>query len=155
VRDLVAHLVGTNRVLIALLNDQPPPDRGADPLGDDPVRAYQESSAALEAAFDRPGILEQTFRGPLGLGTGAVRMQWRIADLLTHGWDLSQATGQPAELPEDLVEQSLAFVRSELSARSRPGRFDPAQAVADDAPAIDRLAAFAGRRVRAASGAGS
>jgi hypothetical protein len=43
----------------------------------------------------------------------------RIADLLAHGWDRAQATGQPAQLPEDLAEQALAFVRIQLSTQSR------------------------------------
>jgi uncharacterized protein (TIGR03086 family) len=145
VNELVIHLVGMNRVFAALMNDQAPPDRGADPLGDDPVGAYRDSGVAVRAAFDQPGILERVYHGPLGPATGAVRLHWRITDLLTHGWDLSQAIGQPAELPEDLAEQALAFVRTELSTQPRTGRFGPDQTVADDAPAIERLAAFLGR----------
>jgi len=36
--------------------------------------------------------------------------------LLAHGWDLAQATEQPAGLPDDLAEQSLAFARTQLTA---------------------------------------
>jgi uncharacterized protein (TIGR03086 family) len=148
VRELVTHLVGINRVFTALLNDQTPPDRSVDPLGDDPAGAYRDSGVAVRAAFDQPGILERTYRGPLGSATGAVRLHWCIADLLAHGWDLSQAIGRPAELPEDLAEQALVFVRTELSTQSRAGRFGPAQSVADHAPTIDRLVTFLGRPVR-------
>ncbi len=91
--------------------------------------------------------LEQTYQGPLGSATGTERLQIRIYDLLAHGWDLAQATGQRAEPPEDLAEQPLTFVQTQLSGQPRTGRFDPAQPVSDDAPAIDRLAAFLGRRV--------
>lgn len=147
VRELVTHLVGVNRVMVAVLNDQVPPKRGADPLGDDPAGAYRDSGAAVRAAFERPGVLEQINHSPLGAATGAERLHWRIADLLAHGWDLAQATGQPAELPEDLAEQALTFARTQLSTMPRTGRFDPAQTVADDAPAIDRLVAFLGRPV--------
>ncbi|MFF4987275.1 TIGR03086 family metal-binding protein [Streptosporangium saharense] len=148
VRDLVAHLVVTNRMMTAFLTGQAPPDRSADPLGGDPLGAYRESGTALRAAFALPGVLERTHEGALGAATGAVRLRWRLADLLTHAWDLSRATGRPAEMPQDLVEQALAFVGDALSDEARPGRFDPAQPVADDAPALDRLAAFAGRSVR-------
>jgi uncharacterized protein (TIGR03086 family) len=72
-----------------------------------------------------------------------------MADLLTHGWDLARAIGQPVELPGDLVEQALAFAQVQLADVPRTGRFDQAQPVADDAPAIDRLAALLGRPVGA------
>lgn len=148
VHDLVNHMVGMNLVFVALMRDQPPPQRGADRLGNDPLGAYRDSGVALVAAFDQPGVLERTFHGPLGSATGAERLNIRIADLLVHGWDLSQATGQPSELPEDLAEEALAFVRAQVLTQPRTGRYGPEQAVGQDAPAIDRLAAFLGRPVR-------
>ncbi|MDQ2884349.1 MAG: TIGR03086 family metal-binding protein [Actinomycetota bacterium] len=145
VHDVVNHLVGVNLVFVALLNDQAPPERVADYLGDDPAAAYRDTGAAVRAAFEQPGVLERTYHGPLGAATGAERLHIRITDLLAHGWDLAVATGQSAELPEDLAEQSLAFARVQLSTMPRTGRFGPAQTVDDDAPAIDRLVAFLGR----------
>jgi uncharacterized protein (TIGR03086 family) len=148
VRRLVDHLIGMNRVFAALLADRPPPPRPpADHVEDDPVGAYRDSAAALQAAFGRPGVLERTYHGPLGTASGAERLEIRLYDLLAHGWDLAQATGQPADLPDDLAEQSLAFARTQLTGQARPGRFGPAQVVAEQAPAIDRLAAFLGRPV--------
>ncbi len=144
VHDLVNHLVGMNLVFAALLSDQTPPERG-DRLHDDPLGAYHDSSAALQNAFEQPGVLERTYRGPLGTATGAERLQIRMYDLLAHGWDLAQATGQPADLPEELAEQALIFVRVQLASQPRAGRFGPAQTVAGDASAIDRLVAFLGR----------
>ncbi len=120
VRQLVNHLIGMNRVFAALLADQPPPPR--------PSADHVE-------------------HGPLGTATGAERLQIRLYDLLAHGWDLAQATGQPADLPDDLAEQSLAFARTQLTGQARPGRFGPARIVAEQAPAIERLAAFLGRPV--------
>lgn len=149
VHDLVNHLVGANLVFVALLSDQAPPDRGTDHLGDDPAGAYRDSGIALQAAFEQPGVLQRTFHGPLGTASGAERLQIRIVDLLAHGWDLARATGQPTELPEDLAEQALTFARIQLATMPRTGRFGPAQTVADDAPAIDRLVAFLGRPVSA------
>jgi len=147
VRRLVDHLIGMNRVFTALLSDQPPPSRpAADHIEVDPVGAYRDSAARLQAAFERPGTLERPYRGPLGAATGAERLQIRLYDLIAHGWDLARATGRPIELPDDVVEQSLAFVRIQLSDEARPGRFDPARNVDDHAPAIERLVAFLGRR---------
>jgi len=147
VRQLVDHLIGMNRVFAALLAGEPPSRRDADHIEGDPVGAYRDSAARLQAAFDQPGALERTYRGPLGAATGSERLQIRLYDLLAHGWDLARAIGQPAALPDDLAEQSLAFVRTQLTEHARPGRFGPAQRVADDAPAIERLVAFLGRPV--------
>jgi hypothetical protein len=124
VHDLVNHLVGMNLVFVALLTDEDPPARRADRLGDDPAGAYRDAGSVLITAFDRPGVLEHTFHGPLGA-----------------------ATGQPVELPNDSAEKALAFARVQLSTQARTGRFEPAQPIAEDAPAIDRLVAFLGRPV--------
>ena len=43
--------------------------------------------------------------------------------------------------------RSPAFARTQLTEQARPGRFGPAQIAAEQAPAIDRLAAFLGRPV--------
>ena len=152
VRDVVLHLDGTNRVITALLTDQPLPERPSDPRRavPDPVAAFHASAVALSAAFAQPGVLDRVMAGPLGSASGADRLRLRIADLLAHGWDLAQATGQPAALPEDLARRSLEFSRGLLTDAARPGRFAPAQPVAENAPAIDRLVAFLGRRVPAA-----
>ena len=147
VRRLVDHLIGMNRVFTALLDDQPPPRRDSGHIEEDPVGAYRDSAAALQSAFEQPGVLQRTFRGPLGAASGAERLHIRLYDLLAHGWDLAKATGQPVALPEDAAEQALAFVRTQLTDAARAGRFDPAQSIADDAPATDRLAAFLGRPV--------
>lgn len=149
IRGVLGHLVGVNRFFIAMLNDQKPPARDADLLGDDPVAAYRDSSATLLQTFGKPGVLDRVHEGPLGSATGATRLQWRTADLLAHAWDLGQALGIDVDLPDDLVEQALAFVKTELPKQSRTGRFDEEQAVAEDAPTLERYVAFLGRKVDA------
>jgi uncharacterized protein (TIGR03086 family) len=136
-----------NLVFVAMLEESPMPERGVDRLGADPAEAYRRSAAALRAAAARPGVLQRSQATPLGVATGAERLQWRIADLLTHGWDLVQATGVVIELPDDLAEQALTFVRAQLPGQPRAGRFAEPTSVPDDAPAIERLAALTGRPV--------
>jgi uncharacterized protein (TIGR03086 family) len=147
VRAVVDHVVGMNLVLVALFEERPMPERGADRLGADPAGAYHRSAAALRAAVARPGVLERSQTTRVGGATGAERLQWRIVDLLAHGWDLVQATGIAAELPDGLVEQALTFARAQLSGQARAGRFADPRSIRDDAPAIDRLAALTGRPV--------
>ncbi|WP_328393228.1 TIGR03086 family metal-binding protein [Nocardia sp. NBC_00416] len=147
VRDLVDHLVGSNLMFLAIFGETPMPEHGTDILGADPVAAYAASATALEAAFARPGILDEVYQGPLGDATGADRLQFRLTDLLAHGWDLSRALGIAARLPEDLAETALVFSRRQLPDGSRPGRFAEAQPVPENATAVERLVAFLGRPV--------
>jgi uncharacterized protein (TIGR03086 family) len=147
VRDVVGHLVGMNLVFVAMFEQGPRPERGVDRLGTDPAGAFRGSAEALQAAAARPGVLERSQQTPLGVATGSDRVQWRIVDLLVHSWDLAQATGIPAELPEDLAEQALTLARADLPSQPLAGRFADPQPIRDDASAIDRLAAFTGRPV--------
>jgi hypothetical protein len=87
---VVNHLVGMNLVLVAMLSGHPLPERGADRLGDDAAGAFRRSSAALLDAAD-PASLERVQETRLGAASGGQRLQWRIVDLVTHGWDLAQA----------------------------------------------------------------
>jgi uncharacterized protein (TIGR03086 family) len=67
--------------------------------------------------------------------------------LLIHGWDLARAIGRPPELPEDLAQGALVLWQTRLADRPRERMpFGVPEPVADDAPAIDRLAAFLGRK---------
>lgn len=55
VRELVNHLVGVNLVFAALLNDQTPPERGVDVLGDDPAGTYREAGLGWSGVGRRRG----------------------------------------------------------------------------------------------------
>ncbi len=154
VRALVNHLVFGNRMFAAILRGEPASElenlrrlRDIDQLGDNPVEAYREAGAALQAAFSQPGVLERVFQAPIGPAPGAVLLHLRITELLVHGWDLAHAIGQPARLPEDLAEEELAFASGQRAPDvPRTGHpFGPVQPVTGDAPAIDRLAAHLGR----------
>lgn len=155
----------------------PPPEtmaqfRAMDHLGDDPLGAFRQAGAQLLDAFRQPGVLERVFEVPVGGARGLMMpgffaLHLRIGDTLVHGWDLARATGQPARLPNDIAEQELAGIQRLASGSGLPAAvegflfsrqpasadaatrppFGPPQPVADDAPAIDRLAAFLGRRL--------
>lgn len=151
VRELLGHLVSGNVVFTRLMRGEaatPEQARPADPLGDDPAAAYRASTQEMIAAFRQPGATEQTITMAMGTLPGSVAVQIRLVETLAHGWDLARATGQTASYPEDLVEQVLTFTRDRLS-QMPPGMnpFGPAQPVADDAPALDRLVAALGRSV--------
>ncbi|MBA0045901.1 TIGR03086 family metal-binding protein [Mycobacteroides sp. LB1] len=140
-RQLVNHLVEVNYSLAARFGGH------SGGTGDDPVAAYQQSAQALSDALALPGVLEQTYPGPFAHTTGDKQLQVRMADLLTHGWDLAQSTGVSPNLPADLVENALGFVEKLAGAFARSGKFGTPQPVAANAPVLERLAALSGRSV--------
>lgn len=167
VRDLVTHLVRGNRLFADALrgaarggpagsaddaSDAGAADAGVADSGADLPAAYRMSSESLVEAFGHPGALQQMVAVPFGTVPGIVALHLRITEALVHSWDLSRAIGQDPAWPDDLAEQELAFTRGKL-ADIAPGRspFGPAQPVADDAPAIHRLAALLGRSITGAS----
>lgn len=154
VSDLAYHLVTGNDRFTSALGGRAPVT--AVVQEDDLPEAYRRSARELLAAFGRPGALARNIDVPIGTVPGVVALHLRITEILVHGWDLAQATGQPASFPEALAEQEIAFSRAKLDdipAGRRP--FASPQAVAEDAPAIDRLAACLGRRVIASAEEGA
>ena len=100
------------------------------------------------AAFRAEGALERPVTVPAGTLPGVVACELRVVEAVVHGWDLARATGLPLEFPADLVEESIAFSRVQVT-RLPPGRtpFGPPTPVSGDASALDRLAALLGRTV--------
>lgn len=158
VRDVVNHLVGGNLLFVRVLGGEALPPREelvaaarTDRLGEDAAGAYRASAAALVDAFRADGVLEQMVTVPAGTFPGIGALHLRTVEALVHGWDVAQGTGRPVAFPEDLVEDELRFTRETLGRLPRrpagQGPFAPAQAVPDDAPALDRLAALLGRPV--------
>ncbi|MGS0683545.1 TIGR03086 family metal-binding protein [Nakamurella sp. GG22] len=153
VRDLVVHLIlGKHLFADALLPDAPRTVADTakyleNPDADLPA-AFDIAGQLLLQAFSTPDAMSRMITVPFGTIPGAVALHLRIVEMLVHGWDLAAATGTRVEFPDDLAEQEIAFSAQNLS-RVPPGRrrFADRQSSADDAPAIDRLAALLGREV--------
>lgn len=75
----------------------------------------------------------------------AAQADWQTAEIAVHTWDLARATGHAGALDDEVAERALAFMQQGLTDENRGPVFGAAVSVADDAPAYDRLAAFAGR----------
>ena len=146
VRELVNHLVTGNLAFVTLVTGVEPPVHDADHLGDDPFFAFRASADLLAAALRGPGVAARIYQLPFGPTPGSALAGIRITEFLGHGWDLARATGQPPVFPDTVAARGLAEARKQLTSRS-PGPFAPEQPVPDDAPVIDRLAAFLGRAV--------
>lgn len=148
VHDVVNHLVSGQRRLAAALSGGTPPAAGEDLLGGDPATAYWSSAEAMLAALRADGALDRPVNIPAGTLPGSVACELRVVEVLVHGWDLARATGRRLEFPADVVEQSLAFSRVQLGrVPADRSPFGPPQPIADDAAALDHLAALLGRPV--------
>ena len=142
VRALLNHLLGQMWTFVGRLSGTEPPHSAApgalpdvDLVGDDPSAAYrQPARAVLEAAGD-PGAEERA-----GFAFGAY-----TTDVLVHGWDVAQATGQDVNVDDDVAQWCLDFVRQGLTGDNRSSAFGPEQPVPPDASVMDELAAFTGR----------
>ena len=81
-----------------------------------------------------------------GEGAAAGAIDWQVAELAVHSWDLARATGQDTgSLDAEVAERALAFVSRGLTLGNRGDAFAEEVLVPTDAPVQDRLAAFAGR----------
>lgn len=79
----------------------------------------------------------------------AGQADWQSAELGVHTWDLVTALGRPVTLDDEVAERGLAFLQQGLTAENRGDAFGGPVEVAPDAPAYDRLVAFAGRDPKA------
>jgi uncharacterized protein (TIGR03086 family) len=146
VRDLLDHLVWEHLIWGGLAQGAPPTDgHTADHLGDDHVAAFETAAAGARDAFRQPGLLERSF----GPAPGRRVVEQLLIELLVHGWDLATALGRDRDLEPRIARAALPVVREIHGAlpRTGGGSFAPARPVPEQAPALDRVAAFLGRGV--------
>jgi uncharacterized protein (TIGR03086 family) len=95
------------------------------------------------SAWRRPGVMERSCELPLGTLPSRAAAHVNLVEVVVHGWDVSQATGEGATIPLELAEPMLEFSRQAVDpARGRA--FGPDLAVGDTV--ADRLVAFLGRK---------
>ena len=80
-----------------------------------------------------------------GAAADTGQVDWQTAEIAVHTWDVARATGQSPPLLPEVAERGLAFMSGALTPENRGHAFGEEVSAPDDAPAYDRLAAFAGR----------
>jgi len=115
------------------------------PLGDDPVRAFQESADRVVETFGAEGFADRRLDVyGYGVFPARVAVGMHFVDFLAHGWDVAKSIGAPDELDPELCEAGL-----KIALRwpyHRPDKaFGVAVEVPEDAPAHHRLVAYLGR----------
>lgn len=138
VRTLLNHMLETQHYFLGSARGQdvsPPSGRPPALLSDDPRRDFAEVRREMLDTYGAPGVIEKT--GPaLGIA---------FADQLLHGWDVAQATGQDATMPDGLPAAALEMIHGRFTDEQRKGLFKPEIAVPADASAQDKLLGYTGR----------
>ncbi|MGH9048523.1 MAG: TIGR03086 family metal-binding protein [Acidimicrobiia bacterium] len=150
--DLLDHVGGLALAFRAAATKKPvagapsAPSADASRLGDDWRTRIPRELVALAEAWREPDAWKgMTAAGGVEL-PGEVAGLVALNEVVTHGWDVARASGQPYE-PDDAsleaVHEFLAPVTGAGDAEA--GIFGPAVAVRDDAPLLDRVIGLTGR----------
>lgn len=146
VRDLFAHMLGGATMFAAAVRGRQPAPV-APPDDDQLVDATLGALTDIDNAFREDGALSRTVASPFGDMDGETFARLLAVDLLMHTWDLSRATGQPLDVPEDVAAAVGGFAEAAISDDVRgPETFGPALPAPSGGSALDRLAAFTGRQ---------
>jgi uncharacterized protein (TIGR03086 family) len=169
VRGLLGHIVSVLPRIGAM-------GRGLDPMSinveaggvavaDDAwVATWQAAAADAQTAWADDAALTRTVVLPWATDTGAAALLGYASEITVHTWDLARATGQTPAWNDATVGRALDLMRTWLpgegraeifaqvrekmgpAAASAPDAFAEAVPVAADAPLIDQLVAWNGRR---------
>jgi uncharacterized protein (TIGR03086 family) len=137
VGQLVDHLVAAPHHFAQMMRGEradfssPPPQVGSDreqrlrAAGDELLAVWREQGEEAQGSVD-----------------------WQLAELAVHTWDLARATGQSTgNLDPEVARRGLAFMEQNLSADNRGRAFGPPRPAPTGTDAYGRIAAFAGRGV--------
>ena len=138
VGDLVDHLVNAPSHFTTMMRGEEP-DWGAAP-----PHVASDRETRFRAAGDE---LVEAWRAG-GDGDQPSPLEWQLAELAVHTWDLATAVDEPTgNLEPAVAERGLAFMQQGLTADNRGPVFGPEHPAPPDANPYARIAAFAGRQV--------
>ena len=143
-RDVVAHVVGSQRALTAAIEgteSEPVPDDA------DPKQLWRESMPKLVAALQTPGALEKKVPGPMGeMPIEFMLGRFLSNDVLVHTWDLARAVGGDERLDQDAVGHAFEGLKPVDAMLRRPGVFGDKVEPPEGADLQTSFLCFLGRR---------
>lgn len=147
-KQTLGHVIwGLKRIAAAINGDGVPAEQAEeDVAGDRPAESWADVRENLLDALDHHGVLQKEIETPFGEMTVDEAIGKFIFDALTHAWDIAEATGVDAAIPDELAEKALEVLMAFGDAIRGPGLFGDAVDVPDDAPAKDKFIAFGGRK---------
>jgi uncharacterized protein (TIGR03086 family) len=110
--------------------------------------AYRAASQRAKAAWADDAKLDALVEAPWGKIPGRFAIAGYVQEILTHGWDLAKATGQPTERDPELAFFALAGAKRILPPETRGDDipFAPVVPVPPDGAPYAQLAAWLGRQ---------
>jgi len=147
-RETLGHVIwGLRRITAAIRGEGTPAEQPeAVVAGDTPAETWSDAMDKMFAALDARGVLDKEIDTPFGTMTVDDAIGNLLMDPLTHAWDIAKTVGIDAAIPDELAERSLGVLNALGDAIRGPGLFDDAVDVEQDAPVVDRLVAFTGRK---------
>jgi uncharacterized protein (TIGR03086 family) len=150
-RELLDHTIASLTMFTDALTTAPAsPGAGpaVRPLGPTPWdRAIAELAARSSLAWKAPGVMERTFELPVGTMPAPVMASANLLELVVHGWDISQASGEKAAIPDALALPVVDFARGALGG-DRGDHFAADLGIGVGDTPSGRLVAFLGRTPR-------
>jgi len=148
VRALLNHMIGGNHRFVKIAAGEPGDDvpAGGDYVRDEALTPYRESATAVSHAWSDPALLEKIVHLPFGDYPGSFAIGIHTVEVIVHGWDLAQATGQPSEL--DAALRTVAWQNCkdiDESFRGPGAPFGPVVEAPAGATDTQRLMAWLGR----------
>jgi uncharacterized protein (TIGR03086 family) len=150
VRNLVSHLVVEQLWVPPLVTDgltiaEVGSRLDGDPLGADPVGAWDAAAAASLAAFSAPGALERIVHLSYGDRPAGEYAREMIFDLVVHSWDLARGIDGDDRIDPALVDAVYSGLDPDTDL-SGTGLYDPPVPVPAESDEQTRLIALTGRQ---------
>lgn len=105
--------------------------------------AFAELAARIHRGWTDPQAMDRTYELRFGAMPGPVMASANLLEVVVHGWDTAQATGEAIDIPDRLALPILAFARAAITDDARGDAFGPDLAVGDTLG--EQLVAFLGR----------
>lgn len=140
VGQLEAHLLGSLTSLTGLAGSTLVPTSA----GDLESRVADAAQQAVETWMQRG--LEGTVQAGAQELPATVAASILSLEFLIHAWDFASATGQKVAVSDEVATYLLGLAEQIVSPELRAtAGFEPALAISDESPVLDRLLAFSGR----------
>jgi uncharacterized protein (TIGR03086 family) len=143
-RDVVAHVVGGHRGVIAQVRGQEPTEMGAD---EDPEQAWADVYETMTGLAGDPDAMAKTIQGPIGpMPLEQILGRFVVMDVLVHTWDLARAVGGDERLDEESVRHAYEGLKPMDAMIRQPHVFGPKIEAPEGADLQTQFLYFLGRQ---------
>jgi uncharacterized protein (TIGR03086 family) len=139
-RAILSEAAARNEVVKAFADDS------KDLVGSNPADSIRQLVDASVAAWQTAVDLDAIRVTPIGEVPGVGIMTFHAQDVFVHTWDVARTLSIAATFDPALTEAMLELHRQTVTPEIRSMFYGPEVAVANDAPAIERLVGFLGRQ---------